>query len=175
VSRPLVLALGNDLLGDDGVGLAAARLLREDLPPHVDVEETPTGGLDLLDWMEGRERVLLLDAVVSGRHPPGTVLELTRGDFKTGSLPSPHYAGLPDVLALAERLGIPFPRDLRVLAMEVEPPRELGTGLSPVVRAALPGFVDRARRLIRAWDPAGAGGPRAAPPAPRGTRSPGET
>lgn len=165
MSRPLVLALGNNLLGDDGVGIAAARRLKEELPAGVDVEETSTGGLDLLDYLEGRQRVLLLDALVSGRHPPGTILELTRGDFEKGSLPSPHYAGLPDVLALAERLQIPLPGDLRILAMEVERPAELRTDLSPLVWQTLPRFVDRAREVIRSWGPPGPGCPAA--PAPR--------
>jgi hydrogenase maturation protease len=154
VSRPLVLALGNDLLGDDGIGLIAARRLKADLPPGVDVEETASGGLDLLDLLEGRERALLLDAIVTGRRPPGTVVELTREDFAGGNLPSPHYAGLPDVLALADCLKMPFPRDLRVLAMEVDPPGVIGARLSPSVEEALPGYLDRARRLILGWAPA---------------------
>jgi len=151
LSRRLVLALGNDLLGDDAVGLIAARQLKESLPPGVEMEETATGGLDLLDFLEGCDKALLLDAVITGRHPPGTVVELTREDFGGKDLPSPHYAGLPDVLALAEHLRVPFPDDLRILAMEVERPCELRTDLSPAVRRALPGYVDRARQVIRDW------------------------
>lgn len=151
MTRRLVLALGNDILGDDGVGLIAARRLRDEVPPGVEVEETATGGLDLLDFLEGCDQALLLDAVITGRRPPGTVVELSREDFVGKDLPSPHYAGLPDVLALAERLQIPFPRDLRVLAMEVERPCELREDLSATVREALPGYLERARRLIRGW------------------------
>ncbi len=81
-------------------------------------------------------------------------MELSREDFSGGDLPSPHYAGLPAVMALAERLGIPFPRDLTVLAMEVERPLDIGAGLSPAVEEALPAFLDRARRLIGRWGPA---------------------
>jgi len=151
VSRRLVLARGTDILGDDGVGLIAARRLRDEVPPGVEVEETATGGLDLLDFLEGCDKALLLDAVITGRRPPGTVVELTREDFAGKNLPSPHYAGLPDVLALAEKLQVPFPRDLRVLAMEVERPCELREDLSAPVREALPGYLDRARQLIREW------------------------
>jgi hydrogenase maturation protease len=147
----LVLALGNDLLGDDGVGPAAARLLARRIPCDVEVVEAPHGGLDLLDLLEGRERALLLDAVLTGRHPPGTILEFGRADFALTAAPSPHAAGLPDVLALAERLAIPFPRDLRILAMEVERMHVLGADLTPAVRAALPAYVGRAAEVVASW------------------------
>jgi hypothetical protein len=90
-------------------------------------------------------------AVITGRRPPGTVVDLTREDFAGGNLPSPHYAGLPDVLALADRLEMPFPCDLRILAMEVDPPGVIGACLSLPIEEALPGYLDRARRLILGW------------------------
>jgi len=69
----LVLALGNDLLGDDGVGLEAARQIAGQVDGSVEVVETGEAGLALLELMEGYERALLIDSVVTGRYPPGTV------------------------------------------------------------------------------------------------------
>lgn len=121
--------------------------------------------------------MLLLDAIVTGDHPPGTVLELSRedftvkmpGDFKSpfsclGAAdvaqpcrlkevppPSLHYVGLPEILKMAERLGIPFPKEMRILALEVEEPREFREGLTPAVEGALPIFVERARQVLEDW------------------------
>ncbi|MBI3950550.1 MAG: hydrogenase maturation protease [Acidobacteria bacterium] len=151
-NRPiLVLALGNDLLGDDGVGLAAARILRGEFQDVVEMVESSEAGLALMEMLEGYERVLLLDAVVTGGCPPGTVLEFSLENFQKIVASSPHYAGLPEVLAIAEQLEIAFPRELCLLAMEVESPYELHEGLSLSAQKALPTFVERARQVLQGW------------------------
>ena len=149
--RILVLGLGNDILGDDAVGLHAARRLRGRCAAEVEVVEAAESGLGLLDFLEGRSHALLLDAILTGRHPAGTVLEFSHEDFHKTVGPSPHYAGLPEVLRLAECLAIPVPSDLSVLAMEVEDPYHIREGLSGPVHAALPGYVERARQILDRW------------------------
>ena len=47
----VVLALGNDILGDDAVGFHAARSLRSEPWEGVDVVETGEAGLALLDHL----------------------------------------------------------------------------------------------------------------------------
>jgi hydrogenase maturation protease len=149
--RILVLGLGNDILGDDAVGLLAARRLRTLLPETVDVVESPGSGLDLLDLLEGYDRAVLLDAILTGKNPPGTILEFSDADFKKDDAPSPHYAGLPTVIQLAESLGIHFPSPFRVVAVEVENPYEVVEGLSNSAKAALPAVIERAEGLVHAW------------------------
>ena len=149
--RILVLGLGNDILGDDAVGLLAARRLRRHCSAEVDVVEAAESGLGLLDYLEGRSHALLLDAILTGRHPAGTVLEFSRQDFRATGGPSPHYAGLPELLRLAECLAIPVPTDLCVLAMEVEDPYRIREGLSHPVDQALSGYVERARQILDGW------------------------
>jgi hydrogenase maturation protease len=147
-SRTLVLGLGNELLSDDGVGIKAARALREELQLQVDVIECSESGLSLLDYLEGYERVLLLDAILTGRHPPGTVLEFCTQDFSDTFILSPHSAGIPELLQLAQRLGIHFPKKLYILAIEVENLFELGGKLTPAVEDALPEFISKGKELI---------------------------
>jgi hydrogenase maturation protease len=149
--RCLLLALGNDILQDDGVGLTAARLLRDEFQKSVDIVEAPGAGLALLELLEGYDRALLLDAIFTGYAPPGTVLEFSRDDFQKAAAPSAHYVGLPEVLRQAERLGIVFPQELRILALEVASPFESHAGMSPSTRGALPGYVDRARQVLQGW------------------------
>jgi hydrogenase maturation protease len=149
--RILVLGLGNDILGDDAVGLLAARRLRALLPETVDVVESGGGGLDLLDALEGYDRALLLDAILTGKHAAGTILEFSAEDFKKDDAPSPHYAGLPTVIQLAESLGIGFPTIFQIVAIEVENPYEVLEGLSKSVEAALPALIERAERTVHAW------------------------
>ncbi len=149
--RCLLLALGNDILKDDGVGLAAARLLRDEFQKSVDIVEAPGAGLALLELLEGYDQALLLDAIFTGYAPPGTVLEFSRDDFQKAAAPSAHYVGLPEILRQAERLGIVFPHELRILALEVASPFESHGEMSPSTRGALPGYVDRARQVLQGW------------------------
>jgi hydrogenase maturation protease len=79
--RRLVIGLGNGLAGDDGVGSHIMRRLSQDerLPGDVDVLEGGTDLLRLAHELEGRPRVVLVDALL---HPgePGTPLQFDSGD-----------------------------------------------------------------------------------------------
>lgn len=149
--RILVLGLGNDILGDDAVGLLAARRLRALLPDSIDVLEAAGGGLELLDILEGYHRALLLDSIATGAHPSGTILEFSSDDFQAIVAPSPHYAGIPELLQMAERLGISFPTSIRILAVEVADPYQIREGLSDSATRALPALIQRAQQIIGNW------------------------
>lgn len=145
---PLVLALGNDVLSDDGAALRVARQLGAQGPRDVDIRESSEAGLALLDLVAGRERVVVIDAIVTGRVAPGTILELKLADLCPIASPSPHYAGLPEILGLAARLGLGVPHRLRILAMEVADATTLGSRLTPAVEAALPALLARVRTAL---------------------------
>jgi hydrogenase maturation protease len=148
LKRTVVLALGNDILGDDGVGFHAARHLRQEFGPEVEIVESPESGLALLDHLEGCERAIILDAVATGKCAPGTVLSWNRDDFTRLVAPNQHAAVLPHVLELAERLGLEFPRNLRVVAMEVKDPTVFRESLTDEAKGFLPAFVAEARRIL---------------------------
>ena len=134
----LLLALGNDIMGDDGVAFAAAGALRRTFGAEVDVVETSEAGIGLIDRLSPYDRVLLLDSIETGDQPAGTVLELSTEDFDKVLGPSPHYAGLPEVIELARALGMDFPSELLVLAIKIDPQDEFRQNLSPEIRRALP-------------------------------------
>ncbi len=164
--KTLVLGLGNELLSDDAVGLLAVRALAREVEPGngVEIVETALSGLALLDYFIGFDRALILDSICTGRHPAGTVTEISPSDLTAVGAPSPHFAGLPELLALARRLDLQFPSDIRILAIETADPYTLGGPLSPAVERALPELVARARALLEIGGPAAP--PSAAPPAP---------
>jgi len=147
----LVLALGNDLLGDDGAGLAAARILRQESEGTFEFLESSEAGLALLELMEGYKQVLLLDTVSTGRHPAGSLVEYSPEELGTVLAPSPHYAGIPEVLQMAERFGFAFPKVILILAIEIDPPCEFREGLTPAIDRALSSLVARARYLLDRW------------------------
>lgn len=149
--KTLVLGLGNELLSDDAVGIFAARALKEKLSDKVDVIESSLAGLALLDFFIGYERVIVIDAVKTGRRPPGTIYELSPEDLDSVMAPSPHYAGLPELLAVAKQLNLDFPKEIRIFALEVEDPYTIGGGLSAPVRETLKELVQRVYTQIERW------------------------
>lgn len=147
----LVLALGNDILGDDGVAFHAARELNREFADVADFTETAEAGLALMEMLEGYEFALLMDSVMTGQCPPGTVVEFHTEQFQKVIAPSPHYAGRPEVLELSARLGLEMPRELRILAMEVLDPFTLREELTPPVAERLPDLVAAARTILEDW------------------------
>jgi hydrogenase maturation protease len=149
--KVLVLALGNDIMGDDAIGLLAARSLRECLSSEVDVVEMPVAGFALLDYLHGYQRALIIDSISTGESTPGSIRELSLSDLPEDSFSSPHYAGLNEVVALARELDITFPQEIRILVMEVNDPFVLREGLSRDIQRRLPAFVKKAEKILTAW------------------------
>ena len=147
----LALFAGSTLMGDDGVGLAALERLRTewDVGNAVELLDGGTWGMNLLPAIESAERLVVVDAVRSGREP-GTVVRLEEDEIPRffASKLSPHQIDLKEVLALAELRGT-LPR---TVALGVEPGRvELTTQLSPEVDAAVPILVRRLVALLTEW------------------------
>jgi len=151
--RVLVLGLGNELLADDAVGILAARELSRELDGVVGVTvvESSLHGVALLDLFIGYDRALILDAIRTGREPPGTIFEIDPRELCAVAAPSPHFAGLPEMLALAREMELEFPEAIAILAVETEDQLTIGQDLSAPVRAALPKLVSRAAARVRAW------------------------
>jgi hydrogenase maturation protease len=147
----LVLALGNDLLGDDGVAWAAADSLDDQYGDRLQVTKTAECGLALLELMLGYRSVLILDAVSTGSRAPGEVFEIDPASLGRIAAPSPHYAGIPEVLGLAEQLRLPIPDRVSIVVMEVADRAVVEEGLSELVKKALPVLVQEAARVLSGW------------------------
>ena len=148
----LVLGLGNPLMGDDGLGLAALERLDRAwlLPPEVRAIDGGTLGLALLPLLEAAGAVLVLDAIDGGR-PPGDLVVLERGALPRwlAQGTSVHEDGLAQVLALSDLRGT-LPE--RLVAMGLQPSRiAMGEGLSEEVERGLDLLAEAAAERLGAW------------------------
>ncbi len=98
--KTLILGLGNPILGDDSAGLKVAEIVRQRvaLDPSLEVSEDYWGGLRLMERMIGYDQVIIVDAICTGAHPPGTVLHLDSNDIATQHTSSTHDINLPTAL-----------------------------------------------------------------------------
>jgi len=133
----LVLGMGNPILSDDGVGLHVARRLRETpLPDEVEVAESEVAGLRLLELVRGFTKVIIIDALKSGRQP-GEIIRVDSKDFRGGQrYGSAHSIRLDTALELGHRLGYPMPDEVIVYAVEAVDVETFGEELSPPVAEA---------------------------------------
>jgi hydrogenase maturation protease len=131
MTRPLILFLGNSILADDRIGLIIGEMLKERLESEgKDVEIIEKIGYSLLDYIEGRESVIIVDSVITGRHRIGEIVSLTPDDLQRFSPSSSHYAGIPELLNLMRQLELVPPLDFRVIGIEVEDPYAVSTKIS---------------------------------------------
>ncbi len=146
--KPLVIGVGNDFVGDDAAGRLVARALAGG--DGFDVSECHGAAADIVTLMEGRERVLIVDACASGA-PVGTVHRL---DAMAGALPgwlrsvSSHGIGVAEAVALARVLGT-LPPMVEIWAIEGEAfctgdavSTAVSTAISEVA-AAIPAYLGR--------------------------------
>ena len=152
VAPVTVLGIGNIILRDEGFGVRAVEYLEEHyrFSPDVRLLDGGTLGPELLHFLTGTEKLLILDAV-SGDGAPGTVYRFENDAVMAHfqEKVSSHEIGIQDVLAwltVTER-AIP---NVVVLGMQ---PYEVtaGLSLSPEMAAALPHFAHRAVEELVRW------------------------
>jgi hydrogenase maturation protease len=123
----LILGIGNILLCDEGVGVRVAEQMREAaLPDDVEVVDGGTAGMDLLDVLAERRKVIIIDAVQANCEP-GTVLRFSAEDMVQSEdvSVSLHELGLYEALMMTKQLGCE-PEEVVVFGIK---PKKVGYGL----------------------------------------------
>ena len=139
-----IIGVGNEFRRDDGIGLAAARRLREMRLPGVMVLEKTGDAGELWELWQDRRPAIIIDAMHSGA-PPGTVRRFdAAGEPLPAAFfhhPSTHSWGVAESIELARTLG-QLPATLIVYGVEgkIFAP---GVGLSLEGQHALPRLVEQ--------------------------------
>jgi hydrogenase maturation protease len=143
--KTLVLGIGNDILGDDAVGIHIAReLARQVSPAQADVRETGATGLNLIEMITGYDRLIVADAILTNlKTGAGKIhrLELKDLNETDGSI-TPHEAGLRNTIELGKQLfpGL-MPETVVIFGVQIQDVSEISIEMSPKVKAAMPKVV----------------------------------
>lgn len=151
MKRSLIVCIGNDLVADDAAGHVLYHLLRERaLPAGARLVLLGTGGIDLLDVLDGEELLIVVDAVQLGA-APGTVHLLDWEHIPANELRpvSGHGIGVKEAVQVCRQL---YPERaaavVRLVGVEGRCFDRVGAGLSPEVAAALPQAVEAVVGLV---------------------------
>ena len=153
--KTLVIGLGNPILGDDGIGWHVADEIVKCTAgfPNVEVDCVSLGGLSLMERLTGSNRVILIDAIFTGRKPNGTVQQIGLDDLPdltSGHSASVHDTSLRNALNIGRSLGISLPddKDVIIIAVETENVYDFSQELSTAVAAAVPQTVKLVMDLL---------------------------
>jgi hydrogenase maturation protease len=149
----LVLAIGNTLLSDDGVGAKVLEYLQrnDDLPADVRLVDGGTLSFSLATELDDLAGLIVVDAS-RFRSPPGAFRCFIDAEMDAqlqGGGRSVHEVGLSDLLDIARLTG-QLPE--RIALVGVEPlETDWGEELSPPVQAAVPEAAALVTGLIDRW------------------------
>lgn len=156
--RILVLGLGNELYGDDGVGIEAVRRLKEEWETgpsgdgrgdKVSFVECSLSGAAILDVVTGYDALLLIDTIIHDEPETGRIHLLDGEEVRDIPGPSPHYISVPQTLAMGRQLGLEMPKTIKILGVEAKSLYRLGEGLSGEMCGRLPAILEAARDALR--------------------------
>ena len=150
--RILVLGIGNVLMNDDAAGVRVVQALAEkySFPEEVTLLDGGTLGLDLLPDLEGVDRLLIVDAVATGR-ATGSLVRLCGADIPRtlATKVSPHQVGLQDLLLVA---GLQGHAVSEMVLWGVQPGSiDMDIEMSPEVAAAVILLQDKVLQELAAW------------------------
>jgi hydrogenase maturation protease len=138
-----IVGLGNHSMADDAVGLRIAETIAQEHPsPDYRVDCLPDSGIRLLDFFTAEtEKVLLIDAMVSGKRPGDFFLFGPEdvNNWKRLANRSTHEGDILSVLRLGREMGLPLP-EIVILGIEPES-LEPRMGLSPLLESRLRSYV----------------------------------
>lgn len=141
VQKTLIVGVGNLLLQDEGIGVHIIQALQDrELPAHVDLLDMGTATMNLAFYLDGVQKVIIVDALKAGQKP-GTIYQCRPEDLiadKEGPV-SLHDLGVVESLSMSKKLGY----SPEVVIIGVEPKTiDWGMELTEEVKKKMPNIID---------------------------------
>lgn len=152
MEKIIVLGVGNILMQDEGFGVRVVEELtrRYAFPDNVQVLDGGTLGMELLRFIAGAGRLLIIDAV-NGGCPPGEFYQFANEEVKAyfREKVSMHELGIQDVLAALELIEEPVKE---VVVLGIQPAViDVGLELSEIVQPGVDQAAAKAIEVLRSW------------------------
>jgi hydrogenase maturation protease len=147
--RARIIGMGQEMAGDDGVGIAVIHRLREmEVPADIELVEVEESAAIIHHLVDGVEPTVLVDAVVGGGSPGRVItLELGAPELARVKLLSTHGIGVLDAIELARSIAPQPLGRIVVVGVAIKRPARLSEGLTRAVAAAVPRAADEALRI----------------------------
>ena len=148
-----ILGLGNILMSDEGVGVHTVNEFqkRYTVPEYVEIVDGGAAGLDLIPFIEGREKVLMVDAVNFDQDPGFIgILENDAIPVRITEKASMHHLGLMDVLSIVRMSGN-MPKELCLIGIQPKS-LELGLDMTREIWDKQEALIEQVVEKLREWN-----------------------
>ncbi len=133
--------MGNLIYRDEGVGVHVIEEMKKmELPPHIELLDIGTSTMDLIAYLDGVKKLIVIDALKAGGDP-GDIYRCRSEDLlpKEEGPISLHDIGLLETLTMARKKGL----EIDTVVIGVEPMVfDWGMELSEEVRDRIPDIVE---------------------------------
>ena len=141
MDKTLIIGIGNLLCRDEGIGVhVIERMKALELPRHVELLDVGTSTMDLISYLEGVRKLVVIDAMKAGG-VPGTVYRCRPEDLlpaEDGPI-SLHEIGLIETLDMVKKKGL----EMETVIFGVEPKvLDWGMELSDEVKSKIPAIIE---------------------------------
>lgn len=137
----LILGVGNTIQMDDGIGVhVIEEMSKNPIPQNAELFDGGTLGYDLLGAIEGRKKIIVIDAV-KGQQSPGTLYKFSPEDVPSdNNYDSLHQLGIIEAIRLA---GLQNKAPDQTVIIGVEPEIiDWGLSLTDTVKKKIPRIID---------------------------------
>lgn len=139
--KTLVVGLGNPILSDDGVGIRVAQAIKKRCP-YIEIIEASAAGFRLLDEIIGYDKVIIIDAMHSGKGIPGTLHRLSPENFlSTLHYTSPHDISFFDALQIMQKKKVQLPSEIIIYGIEVQETSIFSENCTEEVQKQIPSII----------------------------------
>jgi len=140
-NKILIVGIGNLLCRDEGVGVHVIHEMQSmQLPGHIELLDIGTSTMDLISYLEGVKKLIVIDAMKAGG-TPGTIYKCGPEDLlpKGEGSVSLHDMGVVETLTMAKKMGM----EMNTVIIGVEPKvLDWGMELSEEVKTKIPVIVE---------------------------------
>jgi len=149
--KTLILGLGNDILTDDGIGPRLVHDLAQMIDdPNVQFDTACCGGLEIVEYIKGYEKVVFIDAIRTRDGKPGDMYYFIPSDFReTMHLSNLHDVNFLIALNLGNTLDMNLPSDLHIIAIEIIEDMEFSEEFTMPLKEKYPEILEKVSVLLR--------------------------
>jgi len=146
----LILGIGNPICCDDAAGIAAVRQLKQRvMNDDIDIEETTSAGMNLLDAITGYDKVVIIDSIQTENGKAGEIYRFTPDEIdEKRPARFSHNGGILLMLSWGKEMKIKLPVDIVFYAIEIEKGDEFGEEFTPQVKAAIPRLISEVEKEV---------------------------
>lgn len=142
-----IIGCGNLIVGNDGLGIRIIEKLRSfSLPDYVELIEGGVRGINLLDYFIDVDKVIIVDAIITG-NPPGTLYRFDLNEIEKMSrenITITHQIGIAETVKIGLKLySDTIAKDIILIGMEIpEINNTFCLELSSLVEKKLPEMIE---------------------------------